>query len=136
MIVLDTTVLMYAKGGTHPLRDPCREIVAAVGDGRIEATTTPEVIQEFAHVWTRRRNRAEAATLGMSYGQLLSPLLPVTGETLAQGLTLFGEAERLDAFDCVLAATAIASAATALVSADRAFADVAGIEHLLPDEVL
>lgn len=24
MIVLDTTVLVYAKGAEHPLRDPCR----------------------------------------------------------------------------------------------------------------
>ncbi len=48
MIVLDTTVLVYAKGDRHRFRDPCRELVAAAGEGRIEATTTAEVIQKFA----------------------------------------------------------------------------------------
>lgn len=45
MIVLDTTVLVYAKGAEHPLRDPCRDLVAAIADERIAATTTAEVIQ-------------------------------------------------------------------------------------------
>jgi predicted nucleic acid-binding protein len=39
VILLDTTVLVYAKGEDHPLRDPCRELIAAVADRRIEATT-------------------------------------------------------------------------------------------------
>ena len=40
MILLDTTVLVYAKGQDHPLRDPCRELIEAIADRRIEATTT------------------------------------------------------------------------------------------------
>ncbi|AGL26143.1 hypothetical protein J113_04715 [Mycobacterium tuberculosis CAS/NITR204] len=63
MIVLDTTVLVYAKGAEHPLRDPCRDLVAAIADERIAATTTAEVIQEFVHVRARRRDRSDAAAL-------------------------------------------------------------------------
>lgn len=48
MIVLDTTVLVYAKGAEHPLRDPCRDLVAAIADERIAATTTAEVCQMLA----------------------------------------------------------------------------------------
>src|SRR6476646_11029825 len=50
MIVLDTTVLVYAKGSEHPLRAPCRELIEAVAGGSIEATTSVEAIQEFVHV--------------------------------------------------------------------------------------
>lgn len=32
MIVLDTTVLVCAKGADHPLRDPCRDLIAAATD--------------------------------------------------------------------------------------------------------
>jgi len=64
MIVLDTTVFVYAKGADHPLRDPCRELIAAIADERIEATTTAEVIGEFVHVRARRRGRGDAAALG------------------------------------------------------------------------
>lgn len=78
MIVLDTTVLVYAKGAEHPLRDPCRDLVAAIADERIAATTTAEVIQEFVHVRARRRDRSDAAALGrVTYAELLSPLLTI-----------------------------------------------------------
>lgn len=132
MIVLDTTVLVYAVGADHPLRAPCRAIVAAVGDGSLAATTTPEVIQELAHVRARRRDRDDAATLATSYAELLSPLLVVDEADLRAGLDLFRSHDRLGAFDCVLAAAARHRGANGLVSAGRAFADLDGLHHIDP----
>lgn len=133
MIVLDTTVLVYAKGADHPLRGPCRDLMAAIADERVEATTSAEVIQEFVHVRARRRDRRDAAALGADYADLLSPLLMVTREDLRRGLSLFEQFDRLGAFDAVLAASAAAAGASALVSADAAFADLPEPRHLVPD---
>lgn len=133
MIVLDTTVLVYAKGAEHPLRDPCRELVAAIAEERLEATTTGEVIQEFVHVRARRRDRSDAAALGQDYTELLSPLLSVTRDNLQRGLRLFETTPRLGAFDAVLAAVAATAGAAALVSADTAFSDLPDISHIVPD---
>lgn len=133
MIVLDTTVLVYAKGAEHPLRDPSRELIAAIAEGVVEATTTIEVIQEFTHVRARRRGAAEAAELARAYVELLSPLLQLTPEHLWRGLSLFEDIDELGAFDAVLAAAALEAGASALVSADRAFAGVAGLTHTSPD---
>jgi uncharacterized protein len=133
MIVLDTTVLVYAKGAEHPLREPCRDLVAAIAEERIEATTTAEVIQEFVHIRARRRERRDAAALGRDYAELLSPLLTITRDNLQRGLTLFETTPRLAAFDAVLAAAAAKAGATALVSADTAFADLSDISHIVPD---
>lgn len=127
MIVLDTTVLVYAVGDDHRLRDPARAIVEAVEDGAVQATTTVEAIQEFVHVRARRRGRADAAALGRAFATLLSPLLQFSEEQLVAGLRLFEREEALGAFDAVLAAAAIATAADALVSADHAFEDVRGL---------
>src|SRR5918996_1676201 len=132
MIVFDTTVLVYAKGDAHLLREPCRELIAAVAEERIEATTSVEVIQEFAHVRARRRGRSDAAALAKDYLELLSPLLTVTSEHLKHGISLFEASERLGAFDAVLAAAAIAADASAMVSADTAFEDIAGNRHFIP----
>ncbi len=73
MIVLGTTVIACAVGEEHPLRDPCRRILAAHADGRIDATTTVEVIQELVHVRARRRDRADAAALGRRVGPREAP---------------------------------------------------------------
>jgi predicted nucleic acid-binding protein len=133
MIVLDTTVLVYAMGTEHPLRGPSRELVGAISKGAIQATTTIEVIQEFVHVRARRRGRQDAAATGQDYAELLSPLLTVTREHLRQGLALFERAERLGAFDAVLAVAAVSNGAVALVSADSAFAEAGELTHITPD---
>jgi len=133
MIVLDTTVLVYAKGADHPLRDPCRELVRAVGEGELNATTTVEVIQEFAHVRARRRTRTDAASLACDYAELLSPLLVLVDDDLREGMALFERQRATGAFDAVLAAAVIAHRAEALVSADCAFGAIGGLRHLVPD---
>jgi uncharacterized protein len=124
VIVVDTTVLAYAVGSEHPLREPSRQIVAAIRDGLVTATTTVDVIQEFAHGYARRRSRATAVAHARHYVTLLAPLLAPTEQALDAGLRLFQDQEKLDAFDAVLAATAITHGADALVSGDRAFAIV------------
>lgn len=133
MIVLDTTVLLYAVGTEHRLRDPCRTLVAAISGGEIPATTTIEVVQEFAHVRARRRGRADAVALARDYIELLSPLLVVEETDLQEGLRLYAENTGLGSFDAVLAAAAHAAGAGALVSADSAFAQIVSIRHVMPD---
>ena len=132
MIVLDTSILVYAKGADHPLREACRAVIEAADDGRVRATTTAEAIQEFVHVRARRRDRTDAADLGRAFADLLSPLLQVSEADLREGLRLFERHPGLGAFDAVLAAAAMAAGAQALVSADRAFADVPRLAYVDP----
>lgn len=134
MIVLDTTVLVYAKGAEHPLRGPCRELIGAIAGGDIEATTSVEAIQEFVHVRARRRGRDDAAALGRDYAELLSPLLVIDDEGLRDGLGLFERVSSIGAFDAVLAAASTAAGAKAVVSADTGFGDIPGLPHVVPDE--
>lgn len=123
MIVLDTTILAYAVGGQHPLRDPCRRLLVAHGDGRVEATTTVEVIQEFVHIRAPRRTRPDAVRIARQYVTALSPLV-TTADDLDRGLGLFERHPALGTFDAVLAAVALNRGADALVSADRAFGSI------------
>jgi predicted nucleic acid-binding protein len=132
MIVVDTTVLVYAVGSEHPLRDPCRDLIAAIAAGRVRATTTVEVLQEFTDVRARRRGREDAARLARDYLDVLAPLALVGEDDLQEGLRLYARSQRLGAFDAVLAATAGRVDAAAIVSADAAFAE-AEIHHVVPD---
>ena len=133
MIVLDTTVLVYAVGTDHPYRGPCQELIRPIAGGTVLATTTIEVIQEFTHVRARRRDRKDAAGLARDYIELLSPLL-IVGETdLREGLRLLEEGTAFGSFDAVLAAAAHAAGAEALVSADAGFSGIAAVSHIVPD---
>lgn len=126
MIVLDTTIMAYAVGDEHPLREPSRRLLAAHADERIEAATTIEVIQEFAHIRARRRTRRDAVHLARQYATAFS-LLVITPDDLDRGLGLLEHYPAVGAFDAVLAAVAMNHSAQALVSADRAFASVSGL---------
>ncbi len=133
MILVDTTILVYAVGAHHPLRDACRRVIAAIGDGRLAATTTIESIQEFAHVRAKRRGRRDARDLALSYIHLLSPLTQVDGEDLTRGLELFTTHDDLGSFDAVLAATVLRrDHLVGLVSTDRGFGSVEGLHHMNP----
>lgn len=133
MIVVDTTVLVYATGTASLYREPCRRLLSAIASGSLSATTTVEVVQEFVHVRSRRQGRKDAATLGSAYAVLLAPLLPIDAGDLERGLELYRRVETLGAFDAVLAATALGRQASALVSADRAFGAVPGLAVVVPD---
>ncbi len=132
MIVVDTTVLLYAVGGAHALQTPCRWLVEKIGSGEVRATTTPQVIQEFVHVYARRRGRGESARLGRNWCGLLSPLLTSSREELEQALDLYETHSDLGAFDALLAATALTHELDGLASADRAFGAVDRLDHFDP----
>lgn len=132
MIILDTTVLVYAAGTDYPLREPCRRILEAASTGSIVAVTTTHVIEEFVHVRARRRSREDAVRLGRIYATLLAPLVATDADDLEAGLRLFATQPGLGSFDSVLAAVALRRDALALVSADRSFAGVAGLRHVDP----
>lgn len=129
MILLDTTILVYAVGADHPLRAPARALMEMVANGTVRATTTVEAIQEFAHVRSHRRSRGDAATLARAYAVGLSPLVRPEEDDLFEGLDLFGAASGLGAFDAVLAAAA-RRREWPLASGDRVFARVEGLAHL------
>ena len=134
MILLDTTILVYAVGDDHQsARNRAALLVGAIRDGLIAATTTVGAIQEFAHVRARRRPRADATNHARQYAQLLAPLVAAEAADLDRGLDLFERHRSLGAFDAVLAAIVERRAhLTAFVSADSAFSALDGVTHLDP----
>ena len=132
MIVVDTNVLVYAVSDQHPLVEPSRRLVEAATARLLRATTTTDVIQEFAHVRTRRYGRRDAVRDARRYAALLGPLITVDENDLDDGLQIYERNAQLDSFDAVLAAAAINRDADALVSADRAFAGIRRLRHVDP----
>jgi predicted nucleic acid-binding protein len=131
MILVDTTVLAYAVGGDHPLRDPCRRLLRAGRDGRAHLVTSVEVVQEFVDVHSRRRPREAAVSLARDYVTALN-ILTVSLDDLDLGLSLFTQHPELGAFDAVLAGLALNRNVEALVSADTAFRQVHDLHWVDP----
>lgn len=135
MILLDTSVLVYAAGEEHRWQQPSRRLISRIAYGEIAATTTVEAIQEFAHVRARRRPREDAFALASDYATLLAPLVTVDADDLRAGLDLWRHSDGLGSFDAVLAATTLRRAhLRSLVTTDSGFRVVSGLSVTTPDD--
>ena len=108
MLVLDTSVLVYATCADHPLREPAVRLLRDVVASRVSATTTPEVLQEYAHVRARRHGRADAFVQAGRFAEFLGPLTVVSSRDVLEGLRIWSQTSSLGAFNSVVAAVAIA----------------------------
>lgn len=133
MILLDTNVLIYAAGTEHPLKTPCREILRAVADERVDARVTEPCLLELLQVWARRRTRADAATLAGVYVEILGAPIGGGDEVVAEALDLFERHAGLGSVDAHLAAAARLTRARMVVTADRAFGGIGGVTARPPD---
>ena len=131
-VFLDTAVLMYAAGGEHPLRDPCRAVLRRVTDGNLEAVISAESVQEILHRFTRIGRRAEGVALANAALDLFAPVLPITHALMRRLPALIEQHPSLAARDLVHVATCLQEGITDIVSPDRGFDTVPGIRRIDP----
>lgn len=133
-LLVDTAVFVYARGAEHAYRGPCRRIVAAAAAGAVVLEASTELVQEFAHLVGRRglsgaAVRAEA--LDVADACVLHPVEP---DDLRDALDLLVAHPDLHVRDAVHAATALRRGIGTVVSPDRAFDGVPGLDRVDPVE--
>jgi uncharacterized protein len=128
----DTSVFIYALGGEHRYRDPCRAIMHSGERGRLAAEASVELIHEFAYVRRRQGvSRGEAADSARAIADTC-PLHPVSPGDMDLALFLWCEHEQLDMRDAIFAAQALNRGIDAVLSADRGFDGIPGLERIDP----
>ncbi len=135
MVFLDTAVLMYAAGGEHPLRDPCRAVLRRISDGNLEAVISAEVVQEILHRFTRIGRPAEGTALARAALDLFAPVLPITHALMRRLPALIEQYPSLAARDLVHVATCLHEGIADILSPDRGFDAVPGIRRIDPMDV-
>ena len=129
--LLDANVFLYALGAEHPYREPCRGLLVRLARGEIDGEISVEILQEVVHV-LRRRSRPAAtdrARTIISSGITLHGFDPAD---LTVALTLLDQHPGLAARDAVHAATALNRDLKLIVSTDRAFDRIPGLERIDP----
>jgi hypothetical protein len=130
--LFDTGVFIYALGGEHRYREPCRAILREIGGGLIAGEASIELIHEFAYVRLRRGvARREAATDARDI-VAASRLHVVEPSDIKRALELWCEHERLDMRDAIFAAQALNRDIDAILSPDQGFDEVPGLERIDP----
>lgn len=133
-VFVDTSIIMYAAGSDHPMREPCVRFMRAIDDREVEATTSVEVVQEILHRFRAIDRLDIAAALSRSTLDTFAPVLPVTHALMRRVPDLADRYPRLAARDLVHVATCIHEGITDIISTDRAFDSVREIRRIAPEE--
>lgn len=132
--LFDTMVFVYAVGTEHRLRAPCREILERAGRNELAGHASVALPLEFAHQRARRTgDRTLAFRLAEQIGGLCR-LIDATSEDLELALHLGGRHDGLDATDALYAASALNRGLGAILSSDRGFDAVPGLERVDPSD--
>jgi predicted nucleic acid-binding protein len=130
----DTSIFIYALGGEHPYREPCREIVHRAAAGDLQGEASADLLQELIHQRERRTGDRPGAAKAARNVATLAWWHPVEPNDVQRGIDLFETHSELDARDAVFAALAINRGIDAILSTDRAFDGVDGLERIDPVE--
>lgn len=130
--LFDTGVFIYALGGEHPYREPCRAILREIKSGRIVSEASIELIHEFTYVRLRRGITRRTAIVGARDIADMSRLHVVEMGDIERALDLWCEHERLDMRDAIFAAQALNRGIDVILSPDQGFDEVPGLERIDP----
>ena len=129
---IDANVPMYAVGAEHPLKEPCLGILRAIASGELAAATDVEVCQEIVHRYTALGERDQALRVAHLFIQLVPEVLPITKGDLLLSLEIHQRYPSLQARDSLHTAVMRNNGIQLIISADRHFDEVEGIERIDP----
>jgi predicted nucleic acid-binding protein len=129
-VFVDTAVIIYANGADHPLRDPSRRVMRAVGDGELDAVTSSEVVQEILHRFISIRRHDDGQRIATLTMDAFAPVLPITHASMRRVPGLARRYPSLSARDLVHVATCVHEGIVEIVSPDRGFDAVAEVRRI------
>ena len=129
---LDANVLIYAAGGPHSLREPCRAALEAAVNRRVSLVTDSEVLQEILYRYSSIERLDIARDVYSAAIQLCDEVLPVTEQTTDRARELLLQYGSLSARDAVHIASMEEGGLRRLLSTDTDFDAVDEVQRVDP----
>lgn len=137
MKLLDTNIVIYAFGGPHPYREPCRELFQDVARGNAGYVIDVELLQEVLHIYSYRADRAQAFAVFDRLLRVFPDPLPVTKGEAVRARELLGKHGQLSPRDAVHLAVVLTRGLEGVVTTDKGMVQVGEVAcydplHLYP----
>lgn len=129
MKLIDTNIILYSLGREHPLREPCRKLIARIASGEIAANIDIEVLQEILYVYTYRNERAK----GIAVCRYLLDIFPnpfsVTKNDISATISFMDKYPSLVSRDAIHAAVVLNNKLKGIISEDSDFDMIKGLKR-------
>ena len=129
---IDANVIMYAIGGAHPLREPCRTALSKIKDGLIQVVTNTEVLQEMLYRYFSIKKPSQGEAAYSALMEICDEILPITLHDMDLALDLLKKHPSITSRDAVHAATMINHNIKEIISTDPHFDLIPDIRRIPP----
>jgi hypothetical protein len=128
---------MYAAGREHPYREACVWVLTQVAEGRLQVAIDSEIVQEILCRYGELRCWDIAVTLATSLLDLVPIVYSVGLDDARLAVELFEQyaPQGVKARDLIHVAVMRRHGLTRVISTDRHFDQVAGVERMDPQEL-
>ena len=132
---VDANVPLYAAGRDSARREPCRRVLRGVALGEVDGWTNVQVLQEVLHRCLQAARAGQPEAIG-AYDDFLAMfpgrVIPIDLGDLARARELTRDHPGLPSADLVHLSTMERHEITAIITADKHFDRIEGIERLDP----
>jgi uncharacterized protein len=131
-VFLDTNIIMYSVGGSHPLRKPCRTCLEKIYEGKLSVITNAEVLQEILYRYISLNEKEKALQLTNSFIEICESVYPVTVDDVTLAMELIKKKKLPHIRDAIHAATMMQHDIKEILSTDKHFDKLPGIKRIDP----
>jgi hypothetical protein len=125
---------MYAVGRPSQYRDPCRRILEALTEGKLQGIIDTEVLQEIAYRYYYIGRFKQAPQLIRDFATLISRVCAVEFIDIAKMIELSQSYPEISPRDLIHVATATRNNVDGILSVDRDFDRIKEIKRVDPRE--
>jgi hypothetical protein len=135
-VFLDANIPMYAAGRDHPLKAPCIQVLRLAASNPAAVVSDSETLQELLHRYLAIGRWTPGRSVLLAFARLMEGRIePVSAGDMRLAADLADSVAGADARDLVHAAVMRRLSVTRIVSADRGFDRLPGVERLDPAAV-
>jgi predicted nucleic acid-binding protein len=131
-LFVDSNIIMYAVGAEHPYRSPCLDALDRIIRESLQAVVSSEVHQEILHRYLSMGLPDKAREVSIKLETVIPTTLPVTLADIRRVRQLAERYPELRARDLIHAAVMLENSLTHILSTDRHFDRLTGIERIDP----
>ena len=133
-LFVDANLVMYALGGPHPLRDPCRIIFEKIKMQEFPIVTNTEVLQEILYRYFSIGRSALGEIAYRSIVGLSLHVFPIKIEDTDRALELLKTYKNITSRDAIHAATLMNNGIKEIISTDLHFDLIPEIKRIDPTD--
>lgn len=131
---IDTNILIYAQGAAHPYKSPCQIIMRLIASDEIYGVTNTEVFQEILYRYSRIKRKQLGLQMVENALLVIHEVLPIEKADLVLASGLLKKYHWLNVRDALHAASTLRNNFKYILSADKHFDKIKGLQRIDPLE--